>query len=151
MRKSAGLLLYRKVKGKFEVLLVHPGGPFWAKKELASWSIPKGEYDENESPLQAAQREFNEELGLVPPDIEWTKLNTVKYSGKEVSAWAGEANIDIGVIKSNSFELEWPPKSGKKSQFPEVDKAGWFGFEEARAKIVPGQQVLLVSLQDLTD
>lgn len=150
MKRSAGLLLYR-IKNKIpEVFLVHPGGPFWSKKEIGAWSIPKGEVEEGEDYLRAAIREMQEETGI---SIEIYKkeiitLKEIKQNpGKIISAWASEADFDASGIKSNNFEIEWPPKSGKQQSFPEVDKAGWFCFEEARKKILPGQTALLEELK----
>lgn len=150
MKKSAGLLLYRKANNSTEVLLVHPGGPFWAKKDFGTWSIPKGEYDEKENPRQGAIREFTEELGLPAPATSWRELGTVKYSNKEVIAWTGEHDLDISQFKSNHFEMEWPPKSGKKTTFPEVDQARWFNLGEAHEKIIPGQKAFLDNLIKIT-
>ncbi len=125
-KKSAGILLYRLVNETTEVLLVHPGGPFWSKKDLGAWSIPKGEFDEDENPLDAAIREMEEETGLKTSGdfIELTPLK--QKSGKLVYAWALQKDIDPEKIKSNHFEIEWPPKSGTKRSFPEIDKAAWF-------------------------
>jgi predicted NUDIX family NTP pyrophosphohydrolase len=138
-KRSAGILTYRRSGPGLEVLLVHPGGPFWAKKDLGAWSIPKGEYEESEDPLAAAQREFREELGA-EVDGAFLDLGTlVQPSRKEIIAWAVEGDFPVAELKSNTFEMEWPPKSGKRRQFPEVDRAAWFGVEEARRKILPGQ------------
>jgi predicted NUDIX family NTP pyrophosphohydrolase len=138
-KRSAGILMYRRPGPELEVLLVHPGGPFWAKKDLGAWSIPKGEYEESEEPLAAAKREFREELG-VEADGAFVELGTlVQPSRKEIAAWAVEGDFVVEELKSNTFEMEWPPKSGRKRQFPEVDRAGWFGLEEARGKILRGQ------------
>src|SRR5262252_3749819 len=123
---SAGLLMYRRREGGLEVFLVHPGGPFWAKKDLGAWSIPKGEYDEGEEPLAAARREFEEETGI-QPEGHFVPLKTIKQpGGKTVLAWAFEGDADVAAIKSNTFSMEWPPHSGKQQDFPEVDRAGWF-------------------------
>ncbi len=135
MKKSAGILLYKKMNDKIEFLLVHPGGPYFAKKDEGVWSIPKGEYEVTESPLEAAIREFKEETGY---DVNgaFTELNPVKLkSGKEVHAWAAKGDLDCEGIVSNSFKMEWPPKSGKIKEFPEIDRAGWFSPEESRRKI----------------
>ena len=121
------------------MLLVHPGGPFWAKKDLGAWSIPKGEYEEGEDPLTAAKREFCEELGAEPSGEFWELGALVQPSKKEIVAWAVEADFPVAALKSNTFELEWPPRSGKKMQFPEVDRAEWFALADARRKILPGQ------------
>jgi predicted NUDIX family NTP pyrophosphohydrolase len=145
-KQSAGLLLYRSKKNHREVFLVHPGGPFWAKKDLGAWSIPKGEFQEGEDPLLAAQREFQEETGLSISG-EFKSLSSVKQKGgKIVHAWAIKGDIDPTKIKSNTFKLEWPPKSGKLKEFPEIDKAGWFTLEVAREKINPGQAAFLERL-----
>jgi predicted NUDIX family NTP pyrophosphohydrolase len=145
-KKSAGLLVYRLRNGELEVLLVHPGGPFWAKKDEGAWSIPKGEIAENEDSLKAAKREFFEETGF-EADGNFIALTPVKQaSGKWVYAWAVEGDCDAGAIKSNTFSMEWPPRSGDKKEFPEVDRAGWFPLEAARQKILKGQVSLLEEL-----
>ena len=137
---SAGILLYRGAGPGLEVLLVHPGGPFWAKKDAGAWSIPKGEYEEAEDPLAVARREFEEELGSAAPHGEFIVLGEiVQPSRKRVTAYAVEGDFDPSTFKSNLFELEWPPKSGRKQSFPEVDRAEWFVPEAARQKILPGQ------------
>ena len=137
-KMSAGLLLYRR-RGQLEVFLVHPGGPFWAKKDAGAWSLPKGEVKEGEDPLETAKREFTEETGF-PIDGEFRRLDPVKQSGgKIVHAWAIEADCDPSKVRSNLFSLEWPPKSGKSQDFPEVDRAGWFNIPEARKRIIPAQ------------
>ena len=136
--------MYRRSGPDLEVLLVHPGGPFWAKKDLGAWSIPKGEFDEGEEPLAAAEREFCEELGVEPGvafrDGAFLDLGVlVQPSRKEVIAWAVEGDFLVAALKSNTFEMEWPPRSGKKKRFPEVDRAEWFDMAEARRKILRGQ------------
>ena len=138
-KRSAGILLYRGEAGGIEVLLVHPGGPFWAKKDAGVWSIPKGEYDEGEEPLACAVREFTEELGAVPsgPFLELGEFR--QPSRKAVRAWAARGEFDPADIKSGTFEIEWPPKSGRMQVFPEVDRAAWFTPDAARRKILPGQ------------
>jgi predicted NUDIX family NTP pyrophosphohydrolase len=147
MRKSAGILLFRKKQKKLEVFLVHPGGPFWKGKEAGAWSIPKGEFLDDEQALLAARREFEEETGQ-KINGEFIELNPVKQkAGKMVYAWAVEGDIDAETIVSNSFKVEWPYKSGKWQSFPEVDKAGWFTLEEARQKINPAQAALVEDLQ----
>src|SRR6267154_6898636 len=151
-KTSAGLLLYRLRDGALEVFLVHPGGPFWAKKDDGSWSIPKGEFEDGEEPLAAAKREFEEEMG-VPATGEFMPLKPLKQpSGKLVFAWAVRSDFDPSRLKSNMFSMEWPPKSGRQQQFPEVDKAAWFDVETARQKILKGQapflDQLLVKLQN---
>ena len=145
-KKSAGILLYRFKGGILEVFLVHPGGPFWAKKDLGAWSIPKGEIAENEDPLDTAKREFREELGvgfsgdLIP-------LTPIKQrGGKIVYAWASEGDMDPDKIKSNTFEMEWPPKSGRKREFPEIDRGEWFNISDAKRKINPAQSALIDEL-----
>lgn len=146
MKTSAGILLYRFNKKNVEVFLVHPGGPFWKNKDEGAWSIPKGEYTEDEEPLKAAIREFKEETGI-SVEGDFIPLKPVKLkSGKLVKAWALEKDIDATVIKSNTFLLEWPPKSGKKIEVPEIDRAGWFAIQEAKEKINTGQLPLLEEL-----
>ncbi|MBV8955548.1 MAG: NUDIX domain-containing protein [Solirubrobacterales bacterium] len=147
--RSAGILLYRRpAGGGIEVLLVHPGGPAWAKRDLGAWSIPKGEYHPEEDALAAARREFAEELGAPPPDGEPHDLGEVRQkSGKLVRAWALEADFDASAITSNTFPFQWPPRSGKWIQIPEVDRAQWFGLEPAREKINPAQVALLERLE----
>lgn len=135
---SAGLLLYRR-RGELEVFLVHPGGPYWAKKDLGAWSLPKGEFEEGEEPLDAAKREFTEETGLAI-DGEFRRLEPLKQrGGKIIHAWAIEADCDAAQIRSNLFSMEWPPKSGRMQKFPEVDRAAWFNVPEARQRIIAGQ------------
>ncbi|MBM3545257.1 MAG: NUDIX domain-containing protein [Alphaproteobacteria bacterium] len=137
---SAGILLYRGSGEALELLLVHPGGPFWAKKDAGAWSIPKGEYDEGEDPLAVAKREFAEETGGMPPQAGYIDLGELAQpSRKVITAFAAEGDFDPAALKSNIFELEWPPKSGRKQAFPEIDRAGWFTSAEARTKILPGQ------------
>lgn len=138
--RSAGILLYRSVDGVVQVLLVHPGGPFWAKKDLGAWSIPKGEFDDAEDPESAARREFAEELGSSPPDHGAVELGEVRLkSRKLVLAWAVEGDLDVATITSNTFETEWPPRSGRRQEFPEVDRAQWFDLAEARRRLNPAQ------------
>lgn len=147
-KNSAGLLLYRH-RGELEVFLVHPGGPFWAKKDVGAWAIPKGEIPDGEEPLEAAKREFLEETGF---DIngEFRRLDPIKQAGgKIVQAWAIEADCDPAQLHSNRFAIEWPPKSGKTREFPEVDRAGWFTISEARTKILVGQVGLIDQLVSL--
>jgi predicted NUDIX family NTP pyrophosphohydrolase len=137
-KTSAGLLLYRRC-AELEVFLVHPGGPFWTRKDARAWSIPKGEFDDAEEPLQAAKREFTEENGFTISG-EFRSLDPLKQSGgKIIYAWAIEADCDPAQLRSNLFSLEWPPKSGRIHQYPEVDRAAWFKVSEAREKILPGQ------------
>ena len=140
-KRSAGILLYRRRGSSLEVLLVHPGGPFWAKKDDGAWSIPKGEYDEGEEPLAAARREFEEELGSRPPEGEFIELGELAQpSRKRVTAFAIEGDFDPAALKSNKFEMEWPPRSGLMQAFPEIDRVQWLTPEAARAKILPGQR-----------
>lgn len=147
VKKSAGILLYRFHNNTAEVLLVHPGGPFWAKKDLGAWSIPKGEFEAGEDPLDAAKRELEEETGI-KAEGNFIELTPVKQkSGKLVYAWTLSKDIDPAVIKSNNFEMEWPPKSGKINSFPEIDKAAWYTMDEARKKIVDGQLPLINELE----
>ena len=148
MKRSAGILLHRERDGVREVLLVHPGGPYWAKKDAGTWSIPKGEYEDDDDPRACALREFAEELGTpLPAETELTDLGTVKLkSGKQITAFAAEGDLDADAITSNTFTMEWPPRSGKTREFPEVDRAGWFDLETAREKLNPAQAELLVRL-----
>jgi len=142
-KQSAGILLYKKVNKQILVLLVHPGGSFWAKKDLGAWSLPKGEFGEDENKLLAAKREFKEETGFdldTDMDVDFLELMPIKQkSGKTIYTFAVEGDLDVAKIKSNTFEIEWPPRSGKKELFPEVDKAEWFTLSEAKQKIIPGQ------------
>jgi predicted NUDIX family NTP pyrophosphohydrolase len=143
-RRSAGILLHRGENGRLEVLLVHPGGPVWARRDLGAWSIPKGEHEADEDPLAAARREFQEELGVRPPAGEPVDLGEIRQkSGKHVRAWALPGDLDPSTISSNVFTIEWPPRSGRTAEFPEVDRAQWFPIEQARAKINPAQAELL--------
>ena len=147
MKQSAGLLLYRRKDKSFEVLLVHPGGPFWARKDLGSWSIPKGEYTSGEDPLEAARREFEEETGL-SAEGDFKELPEIRQKGgKIVKAWAVDGDLNPEEIRSNTFRLEWPPHSGRYQDFPEVDRAAWFPLETAREKILKSQQSLLDHLE----
>ena len=147
---SAGILLFRRAGEAVEVLLVHPGGPFWAKKDLGAWSVPKGELGEGEDPRQCALRELREELGA-PPAVsteELIELGSVRQkAGKVVHCWAAEADFDPATLRSNTFTLEWPPRSGNEREFPEVDRAEWFGLEEARRKMIPAQAEFLDRLE----
>ena len=143
-RRSAGILLHRGASGAPEVLLVHPGGPFWARRDAGAWSIPKGEYDDGEDPRACALREFEEETGTALPPGELVELGSVRQKGgKVVSAWAAEGDLDTASIRSNTFTMEWPPRSGQTAEFPEVDRAEWFGVEEARQKLVAAQTEFL--------
>jgi predicted NUDIX family NTP pyrophosphohydrolase len=145
-KKSAGILVYRFRNKLVEFFLVHPGGPFWKNKDAGAWSIPKGEFEDNEDPLKAARREFQEETSL-PVEGEFILLTPVKQkNGKLVHAWAVEADVDLSAVQSNLFEMEWPPKSGKMQRFPEVDKGGWFDLSEAREKMNTSQFALVEEL-----
>ena len=145
-KNAAGLLLYRHRGELLEVFLVHPGGPFWAKKDAGAWSLPKGEIGEDEDPLQAAKREFTEETGF-PIEGEFRPLEPIKQpGGKVVQAWAIEADCDPAQVRSNVFTMEWPPKSGRTQQFPEVDRAEWFPIAAARKRIIPAQVKFLDQL-----
>jgi predicted NUDIX family NTP pyrophosphohydrolase len=147
-KQSAGLLMYRFNESQLEVLLVHPGGPFWAKKDLGAWSIPKGEYDATEQPLQAAIREFQEETGLVPSGP-FFELGTIKQpGGKIVTAWAFAGDCDPSTLTSNLCRIEWPPRSGRHIEFPEIDRAHWFAIEQAQDYILKGQAPLLQALSE---
>lgn len=143
--RAAGLLMYRR-RNSLEVFLVHPGGPFWAKKDLAAWTLPKGEYDDNEEPLAAAIREFREETGFEPHGP-YLDLGTIKQTnGKLVHAWAFEGDCDPAALVSNTCEIDWPPRSGRKLTIPEVDRGAWFTLADARDRIFRGQQHLLEAL-----
>jgi len=148
-RTSAGLLLYRWREGRLEVFLVHPGGPFWARKDQGAWSIPKGEFTAGEDPLLAARREVEEETGLVP-DGAFMALSPLRQAGgKIVHAFALEGDCDPTAIRSNSFTIEWPPRSGQRREFPEVDRAAWFALAEAKRRILKSQLGLLEQLVEL--
>jgi predicted NUDIX family NTP pyrophosphohydrolase len=143
-RRSAGLLLYRRRDGAVELLLVHPGGPLWARRDAGAWSIPKGEVDEGEDPRAVALREFEEETGHPAPRGELVGLGEVRQrGGKLVTAWAAAGDLDPAAITSNPFTLEWPPRSGRRREFPEVDRAGWFDPATAREKLLPAQAELV--------
>lgn len=145
-KRSAGIVLFRRVGGALEVFLVHPGGPFWEGKDEGAWSIPKGEYEEGENPFAAARREFEEETGF-PVDGTVTPLSPVRQrSGKLIVAWAVEGDCDPGQLRSNTFSMEWPPGSGRHAEFPEVDRGAWFGAAEARKRILRGQVPILDEL-----
>jgi predicted NUDIX family NTP pyrophosphohydrolase len=145
---SAGLLMFRRAAEKFEVLLVHPGGPFWAKKDLASWSVPKGEYPEGEDAFATAMREFEEETSI-RAEGQFIPLGQIRQpSGKLVTAWAFEGDCDPATIKSNLFSMEWPRGSGKMQEFPEIDRGEWFTFAAARRKILKGQVGFLERLAE---
>ena len=146
-KQSAGILLYRRGAGALEVLLVHPGGPFWKNRDAGAWSIPKGEFDENEEALAAARRELTEETGVAAdgPFVALTPLR--QRAGKLVHAWAAEGDCDASAIRSNLFSMEWPPRSGRMAEFPEVDRAAWFTLPQARAKLLEAQLPFLDELQ----
>lgn len=147
-KRSAGLVLFRRdPEGGTEILLVHPGGPLWARRDLGSWSIPKGEYGPGEDPLATARREFEEETGLPsPPGAAMPLGDAVQAGGKVVTAFAVEGDLDPTAVRSNTFRMEWPPRSGRTAEFPEVDRAAWFAPAEAAARVLPGQRVLLERL-----
>jgi len=150
-KNSAGILLHRLRGSRIEVFLVHPGGPFWAKKDAGAWSIPKGEFEAGEDPLEAAKREFKEETGFAV-EGNFIELTPVKQpGGKVVYAWAVMGDCEAESIKSNTFSLEWPPRSGKRKEFPEVDRAGWFTPEVAREKILKGQLNFLEELKRMIE
>lgn len=144
--RSAGILVFRRVGGRTEVLIAHMGGPFWARKDDGAWSVPKGLIEDGEEPLAAARREFQEELGLPAPAGEPLPLGEVKQSGKTVTVWAIEGDLDPADVVPGTFELEWPPRSGKTREFPEVDRVAWFPVEQAEAKLVKGQRPFLARL-----
>jgi predicted NUDIX family NTP pyrophosphohydrolase len=150
-RTAAGLLMYRRAAAGLEVLLVHPGGPYWAKKDDGAWSIPKGELGPGEEPLAAAQREFREETGFdaCAPYVPLGELR--QPSGKRIAAWAFAGDCDAAAVRSNTFLVEWPPRSGREQAFPEVDRAQWFPLAEAAAKLVPGQRPFLERLAQAID
>jgi predicted NUDIX family NTP pyrophosphohydrolase len=142
--RSAGILLFRRGAAGPEVLLVHPGGPFWARKDHGAWSIPKGEHGDDEEPLECARREFAEETGTVLPEGALVALGEVRQrAGKVVRAWAAEGDLDPATVRSNTFEIEWPPRSGRRQAFPEIDRAEWFGLEEARERLLAAQAPFL--------
>jgi predicted NUDIX family NTP pyrophosphohydrolase len=143
-KQSAGILLYRMAAGELEVLLVHPGGPFWARRDQGAWSIPKGEYEPPEDPRACATREFEEELGTPLRADVLIDLGTVKQrGGKTVIAFAAEGDLDPAEVRSNTFVMEWPPRSGEMGEFPEVDRAEWFDLAAAREKLVPAQSAFI--------
>lgn len=149
VKKSAGLLMYRRRQGVLEFFLVHPGGPFWSKKDTGSWSIPKGEYASGEDPLEVAKREFQEETSFKASG-EFIPLTSRKQpSGKIITAWAFEGDCDASAVKSNTFLTEWPPRSGRQQEFPEVDRAGWFSISVAKEKIIKGQTGFLDGLTQI--
>lgn len=146
---SAGLLLYRLRNGVLEVFIGHMGGPFWSKKDDGGWSIPKGEFGQDEDPLLAARREFEEETGSPPPDGPTLSLGEKRQSSKKrITAWALEGDFDAASLKSNTFVMQWPPRSGRQAEFPELDRAAWFDTETARRKLVKGQVPFLEVLEE---
>ena len=149
MKYSAGLLIYRKKSNQIEVLIAHMGAPWWAKKDVGAWSIPKGEYSDTEDPEATAEREFEEELGIKPPQGERYELGVIKQNNnKNVVAWALEGDLDVRHTTSNTFKVEWPPRSGKIQEFPEIDRADWFSLEEAAQKLIPAQVEFLQRLAE---
>jgi predicted NUDIX family NTP pyrophosphohydrolase len=143
-KRSAGILLYRRREGALEVLLVHPGGPFWRNKDLGAWSIPKGEHDADEDAQACARREFEEETGSAPSPGDLEDLGEIRQkAGKIVAAWALEGDLDAATVRSNTFSMQWPPRSGQIQEFPEVDRAEWFVLEAARERINPAQATFL--------
>jgi predicted NUDIX family NTP pyrophosphohydrolase len=150
-KTSAGILLYRVREGVLEVFLVHPGGPYWEKKDAGAWSIPKGEFNDGDDPLQAARREFQEETGSQAAG-ELIALTPLKQrSGKLVYAWAVRGDIDASSVQSNLFSMEWPPHSGQQREFPEIDRGAWFAVDAANEKILPGQRGFIRQLQEYLD
>ena len=149
-KQRAGILLYRRTKHVLEVLLTHPGGPYWEGKDEGAWTIPKGIIEDGEEPLETAKREFGEELGSPLPAGELKPLKEIRQAGgKLVQTWAVEGDFDPTALQSNLFRMEWPPKSGEKREFPEVDRAGWFTMDRARQKILKSQSNLLDQLEEL--
>jgi predicted NUDIX family NTP pyrophosphohydrolase len=143
-KRSAGILLYRTARGATEVLLVHPGGPFWARRDAGVWSIPKGEYEVGEDPRACALREFEEETGTAVPPGDLIDLGSVQQkSGKVVRAWAARGDLDADAVRSNTFTMEWPPRSGRSAEFPEIDRAAWFDADTARDKLIAAQAAFL--------
>jgi predicted NUDIX family NTP pyrophosphohydrolase len=145
--RSAGIVAFRRTQGTTEVLLVHPGGPFWRNKDIGAWSIPKGEYGAGENPEEVARREFWEELGIEMTNDVLPLGEVRQRGGKTVTAFAAEIDVDVQTIRSNTFEIEWPPRSGRRQAFPEVDRAQWFDLASARSKIIEGQKSLLDRLE----
>jgi predicted NUDIX family NTP pyrophosphohydrolase len=146
--RSAGILLYRVRAEQLEVLLVHPGGPFWVRKDAGAWTIPKGELDGAGDAEACARREFEEETGSPLPDGELVPLGSIRQrAGKEIEAWAVEGDLDADAVVSNTFEVEWPPRSGRRQEFPEVDRAGWFDAAAAREKLNPAQVAFVERLE----
>jgi predicted NUDIX family NTP pyrophosphohydrolase len=151
-KQSAGLVVYRMKDGQLEVLLAHMGGPFHAKKDEGHWSIPKGEYEENEDSKETALREFKEEIGQQPPEGKLIELGEIEQkNNKTVTAWAVEGDLNVDQIISNTFEMEWPLRSGKRQTFPEIDKAEWMNLTQAAKKLIPGQAEFLKRLADILE
>lgn len=150
-KQSAGIVLYKRTAVGLRVLLVHPGGPFWAARDLGSWTVPKGEIEPGEEPLHAALREFSEETGSAAAGTPVPLPSIRQAGGKIVSAWAVEGDFDVDTLRSGTFEVEWPPRSGRVASFPEVDRAAWFSLEEAARRILPSQQPLLSSLRSAVE
>jgi len=149
-KQAAGILLYRRDPSGVQVLLAHPGGPLWTRKDYAAWTIPKGQFTDGELPLDAAKREFEEEMGSAPSG-NFQSIGTLKQpSGKVIHAWAAEGEFDCSSMKSNLFSMEWPPKSGQMGEFPEIDRAAWFPIDQARMKILKGQAPFLDRLLEIT-
>ncbi len=147
-KESAGLLLYRRRDRTLEVLLVHPGGPFWKRREEGAWSLPKGEIEQGERPIEVARREFQEELGQPPPEGSFTPLGSIRQAGgKVVHAWAAPGALDVERVESGTFSVEWPPRSGRMQEFPEVDRAAWFDLQTARRMILQAQSTFLDRLE----
>ncbi|MFI1886213.1 NUDIX domain-containing protein [Streptomyces jumonjinensis] len=147
--RSAGLLLFRGRDENIEVLIGHMGGPYWEDRDDAAWSVPKGQCTPEEEPMAAARREFEEELGLAPPAGQWLPLGEARQpNGKIVTIWALAADLDLSLMAPGTFTMEWPPHSGRMEQFPEIDRAGWFGVDDARPKLVTGQRVFLDRLRE---
>jgi predicted NUDIX family NTP pyrophosphohydrolase len=148
-KRSAGILLYRRKEMVIEVFLAHPGGPFWSRKDIGVWTIPKGEYEAGEDPLPAARREFEEETGI-PVNGSFLPLGEIKQAGgKIVTAWAVEGDCDVSCLRSNTFQMEWPPRSKKMAEFPEVDRWEWFSLDTAEERILPGQKTFLARLKEM--
>ena len=150
MKKSAGLLMYRRdAGGQLQVLLAHPGGPFWRSRDEAAWTIPKGEYQDPEDAMSAALREFAEETGfpVTPPLLPLGEIT--QKSGKRIAAWAFQGDCEPANLQSNSFEMEWPPRSGRRHHYPEIDRVQWFSLAEARRKLLPAQCALLDRLEEI--
>jgi predicted NUDIX family NTP pyrophosphohydrolase len=148
-KQSAGILLYRRGNGRLEVLLAHPGGPYWKKRDLGAWTLPKGEVDEGEDPCDAARREFIEETGFEPGPGGVALASLKQPSGKVIHAWAIEGDCDAAASRSIVFTMQWPPKSGKEAEFPEIDRVEWFSIPDAHRKILPGQAPFLTQLEEL--